>query len=62
MDSAMTSINHQLNQEWIKGVKNNGVINQLRIINFFPLNQHLVLRSNASGILEIKMSTADLGF
>ncbi|HLF45145.1 MAG TPA: DUF4403 family protein, partial [Chitinophagaceae bacterium] len=62
MDTAMTLINSRLNHEWISGVKNTGVIHELKIAGFFPLLQHLVIRSNAIGNMEIKMNLPDPGF
>ena len=55
VDSAKILINRQLNAEWIKGVKSAGTINDLRIAGFYPLTEYFIIRSNASGDLQIKV-------
>jgi len=55
VDSAKILINRQLNAEWIKGVKSAGTINELRIAGFYPLTEYFIIRSNASGDLQIKV-------
>ena len=55
IDTAKTLINRQLNTEWIKGVKSTGIINDLKIAGFYPLTEHFIIRSNASGDLMIKV-------
>ena len=59
IDTAKTLINRQLNTEWIKGVKSYGTIYDLRIAGFYPLTDHFIIRSNASGDLMIKVDTMD---
>ena len=55
IDTAKILINKQLNAEWIKGVKNIGSINDLKISGFYPLTGYFIIRSNASGDLMIKV-------
>jgi hypothetical protein len=55
IDTAKSLINQQLNAEWIKGVKSSGSINDLKIAGFYPLTEHFIIRSNASGDLMIKV-------
>jgi hypothetical protein len=55
IDSAKYLMNSQLNREWMKGVKNSGVIKELKIAGIYPLSDNLIIRSNASGSLEIKV-------
>jgi len=55
IDTAKTLVNRQLNSEWRKGVKSNGSINDLKISGFYPLTEHFIIRSNASGNLAIKV-------
>lgn len=62
IDNAITIINQQLNIEWINGVKGNGNINELKIIGFYPLSNHLIIRNNASGILNINVDALKLDF
>ena len=55
VDTAKILINRQLNTEWIKGVKNTGSINDLKIVGFYPLAEQFIIRSNANGELMIKV-------
>lgn len=55
VDTAKTLINKQLNAEWIRGIKSNGKINDLKIAGFYPMTEHFIIRSNASGDLMIKV-------
>lgn len=55
IDTAKILINRQLNAEWIKGIKSTGNINDLKIAGFYPLTEHFIIRSNASGELMIKV-------
>ena len=55
IDTAKVLINKQLSNEWIKGIKSYGKINDLRIAGFYPLTEHFIIRSNASGELMIKV-------
>jgi hypothetical protein len=59
IDTAKTLINDQLNREWIKGIKNSGNINELKISGIYPLANNLIIRSNASGNLMIKVDAID---
>lgn len=55
VDTAKIMINRQLNGEWIKGVKSNGTISDLKIVRFYPTTESFIIRSNASGELMIKV-------
>lgn len=55
VDTAKALINNQLNGEMIRGIKSNGRINDLKIAGFYPLTEHFIIRSNASGELMIKV-------
>lgn len=59
IDSAKTTINKQLNQEWMKGIRSNGAIKDIKLAGIFPLQQHLVIRSNCNGNLAIKVENID---
>jgi hypothetical protein len=61
-DSAKAQINQQLNQEWIKGISSRGNINDLKIAGIYPTNKHLVIRSNCTGILSMKVESVDFSF
>ena len=57
IDSAKTSINQQLNQEWIKGMRSYGNIKDISLIGIYPMQQHLVIRSNCTGDLSVKVES-----
>jgi hypothetical protein len=56
--SAITVINQQLNKEWMKGIQSNGKMDEIKIVNIYPLREHLVVRSSCSGYLSIKVDAA----
>lgn len=62
IDTARTLINSQLNHEWVKSVKSYGSINELKIAGIYPLSEHLVIRTNASGLLAIKLDGVGFSF
>ena len=57
IDSAKININKQLNQEWIKGIRSYGDIKDIKLIGIYPLQQNLVIRSNCSGDLSVKVES-----
>ena len=57
IDTAKTSINQQLNQEWIKGIRSYGNIKDISLIGIYPMQQHLVIRSNCAGDLSVKVES-----
>ena len=59
IDTAKLSINKQLNHEWVKGISSEGSINQIQLIGIYPLGKALVIRSNCSGVLAIKVDNID---
>jgi hypothetical protein len=59
IDTAKASINRQLNQEWMKGIRSYGSINDLKLIGIYPLDKFLVIRSNCSGNLAVKVESID---
>jgi hypothetical protein len=59
IDSAKININRQLNQGWVKGVSSSGSINDIRLIGIYPLDKALVIRSNCSGSLSVKVDSID---
>lgn len=59
IDSAKTTINQQLNHEWVKGVRSIGQIRDIQLIGIYPLSQSLVIRSNCTGDLSVKMESID---
>ena len=55
ISSAIATINQQLNKEWMKGIQSNGKMEDIKIVNIYPLREHLVVRSNCSGNLSLKI-------
>ncbi len=55
IDTAKINLNQQLNQEWIKGIRSYGNINEITLIAIYPLSRNLVIRSNCSGDLSVKV-------
>ncbi len=62
INTAITSINQQLNKEWIKGIQSNGKMDELKIVNLYPLREHLIVRSNCNGNLSVKVDAASFSF
>lgn len=60
IDSAKVNINKQLNQEWIKGVRSFGKINDIRLIGIYPMQGDLVIRSNCTGDLSVKVDAMNI--
>ena len=59
IDTAKTSINQQLNQEWLKGIRSFGNIKDISLIGIYPMQQHLVIRSNCNGDLSVKVESVN---
>lgn len=59
IDTAKTTINEQLNQELIKGVRSFGTIKDIKLIGIYPMQQHLVIRSNCAGDLSVKVESVN---
>jgi hypothetical protein len=62
VDSAVVMINQQLNHQWTSGVQSVGNVNDIKIVGIYPLTQHLVIRSNCSGQLSLKVDAGNLSF
>lgn len=59
INTAKQSVNQQLNHEWVKGVSSTGGINDIRLIGVYPLDKFLVIRSNCTGNLSVKVESVD---
>lgn len=59
IDSAKTSINQELNREWVKGIRSFGNIKNIAIAGIYPMQKHLVIRNNCSGDLSVKVESVD---
>lgn len=59
INTARQSVNQQLNHEWVKGVSSAGSINDIKLIGVYPIDQFLVIRSNCTGNLSLKVESID---
>jgi hypothetical protein len=59
IDSAKTTINQQLNQEWMKGIRSYGNIKDIKLIGIYPMQKHLVIRSNCTGQLAVDIDAVN---
>ena len=55
IDTAKNKITEQLNMEWIKGIRGVGRIDDLKLMGIFPFSQFLVIRSNCTGNLSVRV-------
>jgi Domain of unknown function (DUF4403) len=60
IDTAKTTINQQLNREWIKGISSYGNMEEIKLVGIYPLSRYLVIRSNCTGILSVRVESAAL--
>jgi hypothetical protein len=61
-DTASKTLNAWLNREWTKGISGSGSINDLKLTGVYALPQHLLIRSNCVGKLNVLVSDIDLKF
>ena len=59
IDSAMVNLGDQLNREWMPGISSQGNIRDIRLTGIYPMQQHLVIRSNCAGNLSVKVESVD---
>jgi hypothetical protein len=62
IETAKTTANQQLNKEWVKGISSSGKFNDVKIVSIYPLRQWLIIRSNGSGELSVKIDAAAFSF
>jgi len=60
--NAITVFNQQLNREWVKGIRSSGKMDEIKITKIYPLREHLVVRSNCSGDLSIRIDSINFSF
>ena len=61
-DTASKTMNDWLNREWTKGIKGSGSITDLKLTSLYALPQHLLIRSNCVGKLNVTVSELNLKF
>lgn len=59
IDTAKLTINKQLNREWVKGISSLGYIRDIQLIGIYPQSNALVIRSNCTGTLSVKVDSID---
>ncbi len=57
IDTAKLTINKELNKEWVKGIRSYGNIKDISLIGIYPMQQHLIIRSNCTGDLSVKVES-----
>jgi len=55
IDTAKVTINEQLNRELTSGVRSSGNIRDIKLIGIYPMQEYLVIRSNCTGELSVKV-------
>lgn len=61
-DSASKTMNSWLNKEWTRGIKGSGSITDLKLTAVYALPEHLLIRSNCVGKLNVIVSEMEMNF
>lgn len=61
-DTASITLNSWLNREWTRGIQGNGSVTELKLTSVYALPQHLLIRSNCTGKLNVLVSDLNLKF
>lgn len=61
-DTASKTLNTWLNREWTNGIRGSGSITDLKLTSVYALPQHLLIRSNCAGQLNVLVSNLNLKF
>jgi hypothetical protein len=61
-ETAKMNLNGWLNKEWTKGIKGTGAVKDLKVVAVQALQQHLLIRTNCTGKLNVTVSEVDLKF
>ena len=61
-DTASKTLNSWINKEWTKGIKGSGMVSDLKLVSVFALPEHLLIRSNCTGKLNVLVSEIELKF
>jgi hypothetical protein len=59
-DSATRTLNDWLNREWTKGMRGAGSVSDLKLVSVHALPEHLLIRSNCVGKLNVLISEINL--
>lgn len=61
-DTASKSLNSWLNREWTRGIRGSGSVTDLKLTSVYALPEHLLIRSNCVGKLNVLVSELNLNF
>lgn len=61
-DTASKTLNDWLNREWTKGIRGSGSVTDIKLTSVYALPQHLLIRSNCVGKLNVLVSELNLKF
>lgn len=59
-DSARANVNAQLNRQLVSGVFSEGQMDDLSLIGIYPATQFLIIRSNCTGSLSLRVDEMDI--
>ena len=59
-DTATKTMNDWLNKEWTKGIRGSGSVSELKLTNVYALPQHLLIRSNCVGRLNVTVNEINM--
>lgn len=59
---ATATLNDWLNREWAKGIRGAGAVSDLKLTALHALPEHLLIRSNCTGKLEVLITEMDFKF
>jgi hypothetical protein len=61
-DTASKTMNDWLNREWTKGIRGSGSVQNLKLTGVKALSEHLLIRSNCVGKLNVLVSQMEMKF
>jgi hypothetical protein len=61
-DTATITMNTWMNREWTRGITGSGVVRDLKLTAVYAMPQHLLIRSNCTGNLNLLVSEINLKF
>lgn len=61
-DTASRTLNGWLNREWTKGIRGSGTVSDLKLVGVDALPEHLLIRTNCTGKLNVLISEINLKF
>ncbi len=62
INNAKNSLNKELNRELTRGIRSQGSISEISLAAIYPMQQYLVIRSNCTGTLSVKVESAEFSY